>query len=275
MGLSILLDNNESSVGDEQLKACENSLQLIRIACLPLRTLPLYLLSQNDIDSKKWKRLCRLQYFTYRFPYFNTNHPILLIQALFHDWKYQLEHTQGNSNINNNDMELDSSVILQALDMDAYGEILCLLLYNNNEFINGNCISILQWLILKRHYKILRGFLARNSMMYGPKIIRLLISEQQQRIDLDLSLLQKLLWDCRYYSSQDRALLLHYIVANCKLMNQVLRHSHAKVARFRSKTGILEIDVFRASRLDYWYLGSARPAKVGSGTWTPSKLPFC
>jgi len=221
MGLSILLDNNESSVGDEQLKACENSLQLIRIACLPLRTLPLYLLSQNDIDSKKWKRLCRLQYFTYRFPYFNTNHPILLIQALFHDWKYQLEHTQGNSNINNNDMELDSSVILQALDMDAYGEILCLLLYNNNEFINGNCISILQWLILKRHYKILRGFLARNSMMYGPKIIRLLISEQQQRIDLDLSLLQKLLWDCRYYSSQDRALLLHYIVENCKLMNHV------------------------------------------------------
>jgi len=183
-----------------------------------------------------------LQYFTYRFPYFNKNHPILLIQALFHDWKYQLECTQGNSNFRNNDMELDSSVILQALDMDAYGEILCLLLDNNNEPINSNCISTLQWLLLKCHYKILRGFLVRNSMMYGPKIIRLLISEQQQRIDLDLFLLQKLLWDCRYYSSQDRTLLLHYIVANCQLMNHVCMAA-TKEERVITAVGMTIFDV--------------------------------
>ena len=53
-------------------------------------------------------------------------------------------------------------------------------------------------------------------------------------------------------------------------MEQALRHSHAKVARFRSKTGILEIDMLRAIRLDYGYLvGAARRA---GWIWTVDPL---
>ena len=54
---------------------------------------------------------------------------------------------------------------------------------------------------------------------------------------------------------------LRILASNCKSMDQAPQHLHAKIAHFRSKAGILEIDKLRATRLDYCFLvGAARRA---------------